>query len=290
MPGNRRLPKTRTADVLTYRRPTATGLARAVARQQGVQHLGLVASGAAFWLVISSLPTAVAVVTLYGLVVDPAQVARDLGNLANRAPASLGALVDTQLQRVAASDPRGLTIGLLISVVLAVWAASAGIYNLDRAIRDAYGLPRQRYVDTRLRSFAEAAAAVVALGAIALTTAAILGDARGAVALAIGVPSVFVVVVTAVTGLYRFAAARPVPLRALLPGSMTAAAGMMFVLVAFGAYASVSTHFTAVYGVFGAAVIGMIATYLAVYATLLGALLNAELSRRDDATGILNDS
>lgn len=258
----------------------ATGLAQAVARQQGKQQLGLVASGAAFWLVISSLPTAVAVVTLYGLVVEPAQVARDLGSLANRGPASLGALLDGQLQRVAASDTRGLTVGLAFSVVLAVWSASAGIYNLDRAIRDAYGLPRQRYVDTRLRSFAEAAVAVVALGAIAITTAAVLGRAKGALGLVVEIPFVFVGIVAAVTGLYRFAVAQPVRLVALLPGSTAAAAGMMLVLVGFSAYASASTHFTAVYGVFGAAVIGMIATYLAVYATLLGALLNAELSRR----------
>jgi membrane protein len=99
-------------------------------------------------------------------------------------------------------------------------------------------------------------------------------------AVAVGVPSVFFGLVAAVTGLYRFAVARPVPLRTLLPGATAAAAGMMVVLVAYGAYASASTHYTAVYGVFGGAIIGMIATYLAVYATLLGALLNAERDRR----------
>ena len=258
----------------------AVGLMEAVARQQGRQQLGLVASGAAFWLVISALPTAVAVVTLYGLIVDPAEVAKDLADLVNRAPASLGALLAVQLERVAASDKTGLTIGLAVSVVLAVWSASAGIYNLDRAVRDAYGLPRLRYVDTRMRSFAEAVTAVVALGAIALTIGAIVGRSRGIVVFAVGVPVLFVGLVAAVTGLYRLALARPVLLRALLPGAAAASAGMMVVLVGYGAYASASTHYTAVYGVFGGAVIGMIATYLAVYMTLLGALLNAELSRR----------
>src|SRR5689334_18926049 len=113
-----------------------SGLVDAVARHQGREQLGLVASGAAFWLVISALPTAVAVVTLYGLVVDPNEVATDLGSLVNRAPASLGALLRGQLQRVAAGDRTGLTVGLAVSIVLAVWSASAGIYNLDRAIRD----------------------------------------------------------------------------------------------------------------------------------------------------------
>jgi membrane protein len=54
---------------------------------------------------------------------------------------------------------------------------------------------------------------------------------------------------------------------------------MIALLIGFGAYASASTHFTAVYGASGAAVIGKLATYLAVYATLLGAVLNVELAR-----------
>ena len=45
------------------------------------------------------------------------------------------------LRRAAASDHTGLSVGLAISATLAVWSASAGVYNLDRAVRDAYGLP-----------------------------------------------------------------------------------------------------------------------------------------------------
>jgi len=255
----------------------AAGLAEAVARQQGRQQVALVASGAAFWLVISALPTAIAVVSLYGIVVDPDRVARDLGNLVNGAPASLGSLVGEQLQHVAAADGAGLRVGTVVSVLLAIWSASAGIYNLDRAIRDAYGLPRQRYVDARVRSFAEAGVVVVALGALALVATAALAGRPGGLAWAIAIPSTFVGIVAAATGLYRFAIGQPTPLRALLPGAVAAAVGMVVVLVGFGIYASASTHFTAVYGAFGAAVIGMVATYLAVYVTLLGAVLNVEL-------------
>jgi membrane protein len=256
--------------------------AKAVFRQQGAQQLGLVASGAAFWLVISAAPVAVAVVSLYGLIVDPGRVAGDLGNLANAAPASLGALIRAQLQRVAATDGTQLTIGLVVSVALAVWSASAGIYNLDRAIRDAYGLQRQRYVEARARSLAAAAILVVVLGAVALTTAATLAHSRGALAVAVGIPSVFIGVAAALTGLYRFALGQPTRLSKLLPGAVAAAAGMIALLIGFGAYTSASTHFTAVYGAFGAAVIGMVATYLAVYATLLGAVLNVVLARTQE--------
>jgi membrane protein len=264
---------------VAWRAKRTTAVVEAVARQQGNQQLGLAASGAAFWLVISAAPIAVAVVSLYGLIVDPGRVASDLGSLANAAPASLGLLVRAQLQRVAATDGTQLTIGLIVSVALAVWSASAGIYNLDRAIRDAYGLRRQRYVEARARSLAAAAILVVVLGAIALTTAATLARSRGLLLLVVGVPSIFLCIVAALTGLYRFAVGQPTRVRALFPGAVAAAAGMIVLLIGFGAYASASTHFTAVYGAFGGAVIGMLATYLAVYATLLGAVLNVELGR-----------
>src|SRR4249920_317791 len=94
----------------------AAGLAEAVVHQQGVRQLGLVASGAAFWLVISALPTAIAVVSLYGMAVDPGRVAKDLADLVNMAPASLGSLIGEQLQHVAEIDRTGLTAGLVVSV------------------------------------------------------------------------------------------------------------------------------------------------------------------------------
>src|SRR5579872_5380021 len=78
----------------------AARVAGAVVRHEGADQLGLMASGAAFWLVISALPTAIAVVSLYGLVVDPGRVAIDLGNIVNGVPASLGSLIGQQLRRV----------------------------------------------------------------------------------------------------------------------------------------------------------------------------------------------
>ena len=82
----------RTSRFLGRHRRTAAlvRLVGAVARRQTDMQVGLAAAGAAFWLVISAFPTAIAVVTLFGLVVSPQRVAADLGNLASAAPASLG--------------------------------------------------------------------------------------------------------------------------------------------------------------------------------------------------------
>lgn len=250
---------------------------RAVLREQAAERVGLAASGAAFWLVISALPAVVAAVSLYGLVVSPRRVATDLGHLANGVPGSIGPLLGDQLRRVAATDHAHLSAGLVLSLVLAVWSASAGFYQLDRAIRVAYGLAPQGYLDVRWRTLLGTLATVVLLGVAALLTPLVVG--RSSVLLDVaGVAAAIVVPTAGVAALYRYAVSTPVGLRALLPGALLSAAGIVLVTTGFGAYVSSSTHYSAVYGTFAGAVIGMLAVYLIVYVVLLGAVLNAQLA------------
>jgi membrane protein len=253
-------------------------LGEEVVREQSAETVGLAAAGATFWLVISSFPTAIAAVSLFGLVVSPERVAADLANLASGAPASLGSQVTSQLRRVAETDHASLSLGLAASLVFALWSASAGVYNLDRAIRVAYGLAPQRYAEARARALAGAVAVVVLLGVGALAISAAVGRSRAPLVVLVAVPGLLVAVTTGVAGLYRFSVGAPVGARALLPGALASSVGVVAALAGFGAYVAWSKHYTAVYGVFAGAVIGMLGTYLAVYVVLLGAVLNARLS------------
>jgi membrane protein len=240
----------------------------------------LAASGAAFWLMIAAFPTGIAVVSLFGLIVSPEEVAKDLGGLARAAPSSLGSLITEQLTRVADAAPAGLSIGFAVSVVVAVWSASAGVYNLDRAIRYSFGLPHERYVEARARALAGAFAVVILLGALALG-GAVVGSRVSAVAVVlVGVPLVLVALTLGVAALYRLSIGPSVPPRQLLPGAAFAAVAVVVTLTAFTVYLGLSTHFTAVYGAFAGVAIAMLGLYFAAYAVLLGAVLNAELRRR----------
>jgi membrane protein len=247
-------------------------------REQSAEQVGLAASGAAFWLVISAIPTAIAVVSLFGLAVSPQRVATELGTLARDAPSSLGGLLTAQLRQVTVSNHTGLSFGLAISLVLAVWSASAGVYNLDRAIRVAYGLPPQNYIEARGRALVGAFAVVILIGLAAIGTS--VGGARPSTLLPVlGVPLALLVIIGGVSALYRFAVGHRVGVREVLPGAVTSAIGIVLVTAGFGAYVAGSARYTAVYGAFAALVIGMLAVYLAVYVVLLGAVLNMQLSR-----------
>jgi membrane protein len=273
----------RTDTVLSRHRRTAAVLRvlRAVMREQSQEQVGLAASGAAFWIIIAAFPAAIAAVSIFGLIVSPADVAKDLAGLANAGPASLGSIVTDQLQRVAAADQVGLSTGLAVSLVFALWTASGGIYNLERAIRTAYGLRPERYVDARRRAFVAAFAMVIAFGVLALISATLVGAVAHVpevVAVIVGLPALLVFAAGVIAGLYRFSIARPVGFRAMFPGAVASAVGLALVAVGFSTYLRFSTRFTAVYGALAGAVIAMIGTYLAVYVVLLGAVLNVQLT------------
>jgi membrane protein len=261
---------------------------REVVREQSSEQVGLAAAGAAFWLVITVLPTAIAAVSVYGLVVSPERVAKDLSGLADNGPQSLGATLAQQLQKVAAANRPGLTAGLVASIVVALWSASAGIYNLDRAIRVAYGLQPQAYIRARGRALVGSVVIVLSLVLVGLLTtgASVVVDyLPSAVAIAAAVPVILVAVAAVIAGVYRFSVGRSLTLRALLPGALAASIGAGVVVTAFAVYLRFSTRYTAVYGALAGTVIGMIGTYLGVYVVLLGAVLNAQLdTARADRT------
>jgi membrane protein len=254
------------------------GVIKGVVREQSVERVGLAASGAAFWLVISSFPTAIAAISVFGLVVSPERVAADLGNLARGAPSSFSSLLTSQLRRVAASDHAGLSMGLAVSVLFAIWSASAGVYNLDRAIRVAYGLAPQSYVEARARALVGAVIVVLALGGGALGISYVVSRSPGPLLLILGIPALLIGFAAAVAVLYRFSVGGQIKVWTLLPGAIFSSLGVVALITAFGVYAASSKRYTAIYGVFTGAVIGMVATYLAVFVILLGAVLNTQLT------------
>ena len=186
-------------------------LLRRVIREQSSEQVGLAAAGAAFWLVITVLPTAIAAISIYGLVVTPESVAENLAGLADNGPQSLGVTLADQLQKVATESHAGLTMGLVVSIVLALWSASAGVYNLERAIRAAFGFQPEMYVRARGRALIGAVVVVFGVGLLALisTTAAIITDYLPSyVAFALGVPFLIAMLGAVIAVLYRFSVGR----------------------------------------------------------------------------------
>lgn len=98
----------------------------------------MLAGGVAFFAFLALFPALIAALTIYGLVADPAQVTAQIEALARTLPASTQPLIAEQLTAITQGSSTALGVGLVISILAALWSASSGVGNLMAAINIAY--------------------------------------------------------------------------------------------------------------------------------------------------------
>ncbi len=98
----------------------------------------LMAAGVAFFALLALVPALLAIVSVYGLVADPAEVSSQIDDALAAAPTEVRDLVDQQLTSVTEQSSGGLGLGLVVGLVLALWSASGGMKHLMTAINEAY--------------------------------------------------------------------------------------------------------------------------------------------------------
>ncbi len=143
-------------------------LARGVLAESKEDRITLLAAGVAFYGLLSLLPALLAVVSIYGLVADPDQVEHQITSATRALPPDASHLLATQLHDlVATASTQGLGVRTAISIVVALWSASAGIKHLIDAVNVAYEEDESRsYVHVR------AIALVLTVGAALFIVAA----------------------------------------------------------------------------------------------------------------------
>jgi membrane protein len=94
----------------------------ATRRQMVKDNISALAAGAAFQSLLSLFPTLTAVVSLYGLVADPNMVERQITAMQGVLPPEAVKLIATWLQALVQGPTAKIGIGLIVSVVLALWS------------------------------------------------------------------------------------------------------------------------------------------------------------------------
>ena len=252
-----------------------------IAKQSGYR-LSLSAAGSAFWLVIALFPATIAVIMIFGLVVDPSSMADAVQSIVQRSPDSLGAVLAQQAEKVASSDSGTLTAGLVVSLVVTLWSVSSGMYAFARAVRQAYGLAPQNYILARWRAFLGSIVAVVVLG-VSVGVAAAYGSWHGqadstqrALSYVIGVPVATGVIALTLAALFRFSISGRVPFRDLALGAGLGSLATMALIIGVALFGSYVSHYEQIYGTLTGIIVAMLGIYTMMYAILLCAVFNAE--------------
>jgi membrane protein len=258
----------------------------------------LLAAGVAFYAMLAIFPAIIAVVTVYGMVADPAQVQSQVGEFAKSLPSGADQLLTGQLKTVTEAGRQSLSIGLAVSLLAVLWTASSGVQGLVKGLNLVYDEKETRgFLKLRglslLLTLGAILMAVVAIALVAVFPAVVddlkLGQ-TGQLAASIARWVVLaLLVLSAVAVLYRYAPDRANPRwRWVSWGAVVALVLWLLGSIGFSWYVDNFGKYNQTYGTLAAVIILLLWLFLSAFAVLLGAEIDAEIERqtvRDTTTG-----
>ena len=244
----------------------------------------LLGAGVAFYGFLALFPSLIAMVLIYGLVVDPATIANQVGQLTAGLPEDATKIITDQLT-LASTRETGAGIGVVVSILLALWAASGGMSNLMTAISTAYDEEEKRsFLKKRLLALGLTIGAivfmVVMLGLVAVFPA--LADLidNGVVRVLLTIVRwvlIAALVATALAVLFRVAPDRDAPkMRWVSVGAVVATVLWLLASLGFSLYVANFGSYAKTYGAIAGIVVMLMWLWITAYAILLGAEINAE--------------
>ncbi len=254
--------------------------------EMGRDHVTLLAGGVAYAWFMALFPGLIAAVLTYGLVTDPADVQRQIDNLLTGLPADAQSLLADQMTSLASSPSSGLGIGLLISIALALWSASAGIAGLVEAVNLAYDEEEMRgFIKKRalalLLTLGFLVFLAVAIALVAVLPAVLDQLGLGVVAeVAVQVArwgGLVVLMIVALGVLYRLGPDRDdAQVRWVSTGAVTATLVWVAASVAFSLYVDNFGSYGETYGSLAGVAVLLLWLWITALVVLVGAELNAE--------------
>jgi YihY family inner membrane protein len=253
-------------------------------------NIGLIAAGVAFYGFLALVPLIGATALVYGLIADPATVARNMAQLASIMPADVAKLIGEQLLGMVQTSGTKKGLGLALALGAALFGARNGAGAMIIALNIAYDQTEKRgFVTLNLLAIGMTAGAV-AVAILAMIAIAALGHLQRLVPAAPefvvtgGKILAYLLLTLGGAGgaatLYRYGPCRPDARWVwITPGSILASALGLALTFGFGIYATNFGNYNGTYGSLGAVVVTLTWLYLSSYILLFGAELNSEIER-----------
>jgi membrane protein len=242
-------------------------------------------AGVAYYAFLALFPALLALVSLYGLIADPATIIAQIDAMGSALPAEVKKLIVDQVNMLA-SKRAALSFSVIAGVAIALFSASGGMANLMTAISLAYDEEEKRgFIKKRLLAlgltFGAIIFMVIMLAIVAvlppLLEAVVGGGAFRWVLQVAGYILLFVIVTAALAILYRFAPDRDAPkMKWTSVGALVATVIWLIASIGFSIYTSTLGNYSKTYGAIAGIVVLLFWLWLTGYAILLGAEINAE--------------
>ncbi|MDO5606253.1 MAG: YihY/virulence factor BrkB family protein [Paracoccus sp. (in: a-proteobacteria)] len=249
-----------------------------------------VAGGVTFFGLLALFPAITALVSLYGLVADPATITRHLDMLSQFLPDGALGIIRTQVEAISAAPGTALSFAGIAGLGATLWSANGGMKAVIDALNIAWFERETRgFIRLNLISLGMTVGAILLVIALIATIAVVpavlkwlpLADQTGAMVSMIRWPIMFAVLMLALAALYRWGPSRTdADWQWISPGALLAAVGLVAVSALFSWYAANFANYNETYGSLGAVIALMMWLWIASIVVLVGAELNAESERQ----------
>lgn len=267
-------------------------IAKRAWKESKSDNVPMLAAGVAFFGFLALFPAMIATLTMYGLLVSPSKARSQVNSYAKSLPADSRKLLSDQVTSVAQGNGKALGLGLVISVLLALWSASGGMGNLIKAVNIAYDEDETRgFVKLRATALALTIGAVifvlVTLALVAVVPPLLnhlnLGVIGTLLAQAVRWVALAAAAAVALAVVYRVAPDRDSPkMRWVSQGAILATVLWIIGSIAFSLYVSNFGSYNKTYGAVAGAAVLMLWLYLTSYIVLFGAEFNAESEQQTE--------
>lgn len=247
-----------------------------------------VAAGVTFYALLAIVPTITAMISIFGLILSPAEVPGLLAPVTSMLPGEAEVLITDQATRISAKANSTLSLTALIALVIALWSANGGTKALIEALNIAYDVKETRgFVKLNLVALAFTMGAIALVLFLGVVVAALpflvdqLGQVGESLILTLRWPAILALLLGVLAALYYWAPDRPNAEWAwITPGAVVAGIGLILASAGLAWYVSNFGSYDETYGSLAAVVVLMLWIWISTVMVLLGAEVNAELDRR----------
>lgn len=252
----------------------------------GENNVSILSAGAAFYSFLAVFPAIGALVSIYGLAMDPQSLQTQLSSLSQVMPQQAFGIIETQLEKILSTPGNALSLSLVFGILLSLWSANKGTKSLFTGIDIAYDSPQKRgFIKQNALTLLFTLAAILFL-ILSMAVIVVFPVMVEFVSLPEPLTQLIewlrwvilaILLVYFLGSIYKYAPAkRSSPFKWVLPGAILATVMWLIASWGFSFYVKNFGSYGEVYGSISAVVVMLLWLFITSFIILIGAEVNAQ--------------
>lgn len=255
----------------------------------GENNVSIISAGVAFYAFLAVFPAIGALVSIYGLAMDPQSLQGQLERIAQVMPQQAFEIIQAQLEQLVNTSGSALSWSLVIGILLSLWSANKGTKSLFTGLDIAYDTNKTRgFIKQNALTLLYTLLAVLVI-IISIAVIVVFPVIVGYLGLPSNIETLIgygrwiilaALVIYFVGAVYKYAPAKRTPaFRWVLPGALLATFLWLLASWGFSFYVKNFGSYGEVYGSISAVVVLLLWLFLTSFIILIGAELNSEIEK-----------